>query len=476
MKYIFSLILTIILFTACSNLNLTPELSVSKDKKQMLIKQANSGNVDAMLQLNKIYLFPQTKEGLELYTKWINKVLEDGNYEEIMSFLEVYKKHINLFVNGRQNYIKLLQRAASFGKKEPLYILVDDSIKNAKNYTSYEKLILKDANQDDLIKLYDVYNAKYKTKEAYKIRDIMSSKGFKPNLNTKYSILQSLLKQRNQEKKIQMILEDILSSSEYDIVLKTAKLMKKRRKYDQALSFYKRAVELKNKDAKSYFEIALMYKKKRFYEENFVFKKYEKQIKENLEKAALLDDFKAAKELLKNDFYEKKSKENFKRLEKELLTLNEAKRALAYIYENNFRDRKEQAYKILDELASNKNEKALIYLATKTNIRKNPMLAKLIFKWQEFILNSNNPRLMQKASKLIHIYKYARFKNLKDFKDKLTKKELENKNIYTLRSLYEKYKDKDEQKANFYINEAINAGDAYSTNLLIKKYRRENSH
>lgn len=475
MKYIFSLILMIILFSGCTSFNLTSQLSMSKDKKEELISQANSGDINAMLKLNKTYLFPQTKEGLKYYTNWTNVVLNSDNYEDIMAFTTIYKEHMNMFVNGKENYIKLLEKAASFGNKEPLYILLDDSLRNARDYKDLEKKILVDASQDDIIKLYDVYNARYKTKEAYRIRDLMVKKGFKPNLNTKFSIFKSLLKQRNQEKKIKNILDDILASSDNKLILEVANLLKKRRHYEEAISFYEKAVKLNPNDAKSYSTIAWIYKNKRIYEEKFGSKKYQKQINENLKKAALLDDFEGAKELLKNYFYNKKAQAKYENLVKELLSLNEAKRAVAYTYENYDKSKIEQAYKILDELATNRNEKAVIYLATKTNTRKNKTLEKFILKWQEFILSSNNPRLMQDTQKAIHFYKYARFKNLKEFKDKLIKIDLDSQNIHTLRRLYAKYNRKDLEKTIAYSNQAIEAGDVYSTNLLIKKYRKENT-
>ncbi|MCV6609038.1 MAG: sel1 repeat family protein [Campylobacterales bacterium] len=479
MRFIFSLILSIILFAGCANTTANPTLQHQKDTKQELIKKANSGDVKAMLDLNSIYLFPKTKQGAKLYRKWRETLLQSKNPQDILTFATVYEKEKNIFINGEENYLELLKKAATLGSKEALFLIQEFYVKKGKNYKhkefrDIEEQITKDANQDTLIKLYDLYNAQYKTKAADRIKELMKERKYTPNLNTQFSILQSLLKERGSEQKIQTINKNILASKNYQLILKTAELFLQKRFLDESLTLYQKALEMK-KEADTYYTIAEIYRKKRMLNYTWKSREFEKEINENLHQAMLLDHFEGTKALLKTYYYGKEYSEKYKELEQKLLQHNEGKRALASIYINYDREKREKAYVLLDELASQNNEKAIVELATKANIKSSKNLAAFTKKWQEFILNSNNPALLEKAKKSVHIYKAARFKELRDFRDKILQIQLQEKNIYTIRELYTKYQDKDDRKADKYTQMAIDAGDVFTINSLIKKYRREGS-
>lgn len=71
MKYIISIIAVLFIMSGCTNLS-TPDYN--KSSKEQLINSANAGDIKAMVALNKNYNFPETKEGLKYYNKWINLI------------------------------------------------------------------------------------------------------------------------------------------------------------------------------------------------------------------------------------------------------------------------------------------------------------------------------------------------------------------------------------------------------------------
>ncbi|MGB5868169.1 MAG: hypothetical protein WBG69_09895, partial [Arcobacteraceae bacterium] len=61
MRILFFILINIFILTTYANAS-------EVQSKQTLIKKANKKDVQAMIELNKIYLFPQTKEGVDFYT------------------------------------------------------------------------------------------------------------------------------------------------------------------------------------------------------------------------------------------------------------------------------------------------------------------------------------------------------------------------------------------------------------------------
>ncbi|MGB5868168.1 MAG: hypothetical protein WBG69_09890 [Arcobacteraceae bacterium] len=211
MKIFLFLLIHLFLFTTYTNAS---EIS----SKQELIKKANNGNIQAMIELNKIYLFPQTKEGFEFYKKWYKLVLKNNNSKNLLSFAKVYNDYKSMFINGELKYIDLLEAADKLGNKNAAIIFVNQ-YNNDRNFSrvvdNYEKpkkfyeRVVKKVNPKDIV---------IKKSNEYSTMDIKNLK--KAALKDNYLATRYLLKKYLRDKKY---LDDYLAFEKKALKLNESK-------------------------------------------------------------------------------------------------------------------------------------------------------------------------------------------------------------------------------------------------------------
>lgn len=454
MKLLFYITSIILFLTGCTNLNLsTPQKTPNK---QALIKEAEEGNISSMIELNKYYLFPQTKEGYDYYDKWYSKVIESKNPSDINAFASIFKNYRRMFINGDIRMEKLYIASANLGDKESLFKLLENyqvgDTKKKREET--EKRILDRVNKYDYLKLYDFYTSNYRKKKAKNIFTLIK------NQSNDFDDIKILIEAKETENK--ELYNKLLESNDKIILSNLANFLLEKRNYNQALAFYQKLLKDDYNNIENNLNLLEIYKK--LYKGNN--KNYKKFVIPQLEKLTNLDNEKGAAELLQYFKYSE-DKINYKDLDNQFKNLNDAKIQLAIFYL--FNKEKDKGLQILDDIASLGNQKAIIMLARYEESKYEPSRngEQLAKKWQKYILNSNNYPLIIKFDEMINSSKYTD-KQLYDVKVLLAKKSIEDKNIIVMRRLYKLKKEEEPELAKIYLNLAVEWGDVLSTNILIK--------
>ncbi|WP_419768633.1 tetratricopeptide repeat protein [Arcobacter sp.] len=402
MKIILFILINLFIFTTYTNAS---EIS----SKEALIKKANKGNIQAMIKLNKIYLFPQTKEGFEFYKKWYNLVLKNKSSKDLLSFAKVYNEYKSMFINGELKYIDLLEAADKLGNKNAAIIFVNqykndmDFSRVVDNYEKPKKFyerIVKKVNPKDIV---------IKKSNEYSTMDIKNLK--KAALKDKYLATRYLLK----------------------------KYLKDKKYLDDYLAFEKKALKL-NESKRALADF--------FYE--YINKTKGIQLLEELAKKGNADAIATLATKPRNGF-----RYDIKRDSKEKLT-----------------DSEERILGILSVAAKGVYEDPNIKIVAKPIPKNTNYLlddSKGALKWQEFIINDNKPYLISKLRTTIsnNIITYDIYK---DLREKLEEKEIKEQNIYTLRELSNYYKRKNKKLSEKYLETASKLGDEKSSNDLANFY------
>ncbi|MCV6609037.1 MAG: hypothetical protein OIF32_12560 [Campylobacterales bacterium] len=452
MREIFSLLFTIILLTGCAETTPTPSQKNSS-KKEELIKKANSGDINSMLDLNELYLFPQTKEGLDLYNRWIDVVLQSDDIDGIIDIHRVYYKYRKMFVNGLDIRRKLLFRAAQLGSQEALSMLILDHIDKREIRDLHQKIIKKN-NQNQLITLYNTYMYLEKSHEGNEVKKLItkSHKDYydELSLSDKYYYLNvAYYKSRTDEKEFKRVIKTNLESDDLEIIIDTGKyLYKKSRRLRDAREFFEKAVAMNTQDSTIYLYLAQIYES---------YREDKKKIEETLKKAISMDNYKATERLLER-YKEQKNSLEYLELKKRLLQQHNGKRALAaFLYENK---KYGEAYKLYDELAQQNDMKAALFLAKEKRVREyefDPEKDLLVKKYRKIILEADEPYLRSEL-------KFFQFD--KELKKKIIEIELQEKNLKTLKEMaFSNYGDKSIP----YLKKAAEYGDIQGKYLLISK-------
>lgn len=402
MKIILFILINLFIFTTYTNAS---EIS----SKEALIKKANKGNIQAMIELNKIYLFPQTKEGFEFYKKWYNLVLKNKSSKDLLSFAKVYNEYKSMFINGELKYIDLLEAADKLGNKNAAIIFVNqykndmDFSRVVDNYEKPKKFyerIVKKVNPKDIV---------IKKSNEYSTMDIKNLK--KAALKDNYLATRYLLK----------------------------KYLKDKKYLDDYLAFEKKALKL-NESKRALADF--------FYE--YINKTKGIQLLEELAKKGNADAIATLATKPRNGF-----RYDIKRDSKEKLT-----------------DSQERILGILSVAAKGVYEDPNIKIVAKPIPKNTNYLlddSKGALKWQEFIINDNKPYLISKLRTTIsnNIITYDIYK---DLREKLEEKEIKEQNIYTLRELSNYYKRKNKKLSEKYLETASKLGDEKSSNDLANFY------
>jgi|TARA_R110002033_G_scaffold20278_2_gene51174 TPR repeat protein len=465
---VISLFLIVLLFASCANNNLqTNSTIITTTQKNTLISKANKGDIKAMIELNRVYLFPETKEGLELYNKWYPLVLKSDNAEDIMEFYPIFTKYKKMFINADEKYKNILETAVDLGSQKALYILSSHLIRN-KQYDKLKKIsekIIKEKNQDKLITLHNIYLFTRQKDEAKKIEKLITktNKEYFHSLSLNDKLFYThLIYLQPKEKGLEYneIIKDTITSNDPKLISGMANVLFDDARWYSAKAYLEKAVKLNNKDSLIHFNLANEYKiidtSKHKYKEQIIF---------HLTKAALLDNYKATEQLLEI-FVKEKNTQAYFDLKQKILKLNESKRALADFYYK--QNRITEGDTLLNELAQKNNSQAIISLARSYKSKEfNPEKDALIDKWKNFVLNSDQVYLKEMLKP------YLVYREDIEFKNKIIQKQIENNNITVLKELAKNTKfstniEKDE--AIPYLQKAASFGDVESKYLLANKY------
>jgi TPR repeat protein len=470
LKYIFISIFSVLLFAGCSNTKVkTPINPMEKFSKQELIKKANRGNIKAMIELNRVYLFPQTKEGLDLYNSWFSLVLKAKDSQDVFTFANIFKEYKDMFINGDIKYAQILEQASKLGNSEATYTLHKFYYYTLQDKPKREKLedtLYNNPNAKNIAILYRIYTDYLYSDRKNELEKIIREKGIVLTPKQNIYRLKHFYFQKGDKEKRQKIQNTILNSKDTEALKVTSKFFIKNRKYQEAIVFLEKAIKIDPNDSSTYMLLAQVYRNT-----------YQKEQRlSTLKKAALLDNYTATKELLNTYKKDLVYAEDYSSLVIEISKLNEAKRALSDFYFEN--KRRVKADELLKELIAKGNTKAIVRLASRSKVfYKNPTSEHLneIKKWQDYILNSDKPYLV---SQLRDAFKrYSLFADHKKIRNALKQKEIDQNNIMTLRKVYQNtYRNKKLKKT--YKDKLIAFGDVKtimevaSRHLYKKRYEK----
>jgi uncharacterized protein len=440
--------------------------STYASNKQDLIKQANTGNIQAMLDLHKKYNFPETKEGLAYYKKWYKTIDKKDEAADIFAFSQVFSEYRKMFVNGESKYIHLLELAKDKNYKKAFLPLFEFYARNYMDIKEYQlkELILKNPSKEDLEKIYKIYlGSSYLGNKAvlhYKAREIqklMVEKGFVDKSIYAYN---QLLKGALSKKQKNKVLKQIYDSNDFENTLKTADFL-----YDykdkETAKFYTKALKLAKKDSDKsdiYINLALIYERANA----FKLKKDVKKSISYLKEAIALKNSEAYIRLLSIYSKDKKYKNEAAKLEKEILKTTKSKKTYATYLSRIYK--KKEASKLLEELAKAKDENTILKLAFSEKSYSYPIdvnkISEQTKKWQNYILKSHNESLRQRAKE--EILKNKTLVVLPKLREDLLKKDLKETNLLTLRKLAKIYERNDDKLSLKYMTLAYDSGDIKS--------------
>ncbi|RXJ86190.1 tetratricopeptide repeat protein [Arcobacter sp. CECT 8985] len=475
MKFITPLIIVFLFFTGCSNLNLG---TASIDSKKNLIENANNADIGAMADLAKYYNFPQTKEGLYLFNKWYDTILKSDEPKQIVKVANAYYENKDMFIDGEKKALALYKKAYKLNDTQAAIELIKFYANKYDKDKSNEILnkVLNKLSKEQVISLYNYYDKKYSNSQKEKLFKILEKTGYKKPFNIKFNkFKRDYYRSYRTENKnsADKFMQDVIESKDVKNMLKIAQFLKNKYKYKEALNIYNKIIKLED-NAEAYYDISDIYKRGNYRQK--INKDKEKSLK-YLKKAAKLNNKDAAKKLLQ--YYSQKLDyiDDYEELKNSLSKTQEGKLILANFYKS--KGLKDKSSKLYNELAKDDNKEAIIELASKrvSSYNFNPEEYKIIKKWRDYVLNSDNIELKKALLEEFNKRYYSRKNNKKiieELNSQLNSKKNQSEiNILDLRKLGEKNLYRDPKKAIEYYEKAASYGDVYSKRKLAKIYLRK---
>lgn len=464
MKAILSTILAVLFFTGCSSLNLS---KTSVDSKEQLIQNAQNGDIHAMVMLNKHYKFPQTKEGLYYFEKWYKSIDEKDNAKDIYEVANIYNQYNDMFINGKDRTIKLYVLASNLGYKKADLKHIEMLLKAYKERTArkIEKKILPKLKQEQLEEMYTIYKSNYSSSGARRIAKYMRDNGFEVPFQYTLEELRKNMYKKHLKAKFDNKINEIIDTKNTKNIYELAYFLQRKYKYEKALFVYKELIKLDKNNDKAYQNMGYIYSKKRDKETR---EQDKLLVLESYEKASSLGNKEASVKLLKIYSQEKKYLDKFFALKNRLQKTTDGQLIIAKYYkEKRLLVKSNELY---DQLAQEGNHEAILHLALIIQSRYNftPETQIISQKWQNYLDTTTDIVLEEKYKKRLLEYKYK--KVFKDRLEKYIQKDIEERNILTLRTLFKNNKYNDPKKAMKYIQLAVEAGDVKSTKDLAKYY------
>ncbi|GHB65560.1 hypothetical protein GCM10008107_13240 [Psychrosphaera saromensis] len=476
MKVISTLFVFVLLLTGCaSSYNRSQILEVKSQerdaKKADLISRAEQGDITAMLNLNKDYLFPETKEGVEYFHKWYDLVLQSNSPEDIEAFRTLFVKYESMFINGREKYLALLEKSASFapefeGNKNALINLYGYYLQfyESKKQKIVEDKILLNADKNDYLSLFEIsldYSEFEKAEAIYnKVRteQLVSSAELQLMMFKIYT-------SKKQKFKAKELLTQITALDNADIKSDALAYAKRYRYTRYPFKFNAKSFDINDRNTESYRE-----KVKRYYSLYFSSdrKLYNQKLEALSKKEMLLNTQGATARLL--ELYKKNNqREKFLSLQAQILELDLIQpltELSKYYYDNGQEFR---AYDALNKLAEEGNSAAMYRLVMAYIDETDFEQPALINKWRKSVFDSNNIVLKTKIIEDLTDDPEL-LKELPDsFRQKLLQELDKNQHIPTLRQLSSYEADTADQAGYKYLEMAANAGDVKSMYKLARK-------
>lgn len=470
MKNIFLALIALVFFSACSVSSFNQNSISSKEE---LIENSQNGDINAMLQLNEHYKFPETKEGLYYFNKWYKTLDEKDNPKDLTAIAKIYDKYADMFINGNEKAHNLYKLSAKLGDNDANIALIISYLKSYKREEAkaLQEKVIDSFTQEQVQELYSFYSKNYFSRQTKDIEEYMNKKGYELPSDI---IIQEIRKnsyRAKDNKKENLLINTLLKRNNSEDIYKLGNLYYKKYQFEKAIPFYEKSLELNPENEKALLELGAIYSRGNYRE------KLEKDtIKAHnyLLKASKLGNEEASLKLLESYSKDEKYLDKYFALKEELLKTAENKITLAKFYKKKRQETK--AYELLKELAEEGNHEAIIELATIKISRYNfvPETFKESKKWKDYIETSKDSELKNKYIKKISDPYMKR--HFKEEYEKYSKNEIETNNIFDLRELYRVNKYRNKELALKAINKAVEYGDVKSTYDLISFYKSDRDH
>ncbi|WP_299266158.1 tetratricopeptide repeat protein [uncultured Psychrosphaera sp.] len=480
MKLITTLLVFVFILTGCAgsenrSYNSSQILQIKSQaryaKKAELIAQAEQGDITAMLDLNKDYLFPETKEGLEYFHKWYDLVLKSDSPEDIEAFRVLFVKYESMFINGRKKYLALLEKSASFapefdGNKNALINLYGYFLQfyEYKKRKAVESKILLNADKNDYLSLFEInldYSEFLAAEDIYnkvKTEQLVSSDELQLMMFKIYT-------SKKQKFKAKELLTQIIKLGNEDIKSEALAYAKQYRYPRYPFKFNSKSFDINDRETKSYREKTREYYTFYFSSDRELYN----QKLEALSKKEMLLNTQGATEKLLTLYKKNNEREKFLSLQAQILELDLIQpltELSKYYYDNRQEFR---AYDALNKLAEEGNSAAMYRLVMAYIDETDFEQPALINKWRKFVFDSNNIVLKTKIIEDLTDDPEL-LKELPDsFRQKLLQELDKNQHIPTLRQLSSYEADTADQAGYKYLEMAANAGDVKSMYKLARK-------
>lgn len=465
MKKILSLILVFLFLTGCAVNNLPTE---SKYSKETLIKKANNGDITAMLELAKYYKYPEVIEGLQYFDKWYASIDEKDDPMLVAQIADVYYTYNDMFLDGENKALKLLNQAANQGSLEAKVTLIKHYVTTYKTYEAkkLEEEIIDKLSLEQLQNLYTIYTDKYRRIEAEKVVSYIVERGGSLPFDEQMKEIKSIFFKVDSQEKIEAFISNVIKTQDIEKMSNTADLFKDKYRFQEASTIYEEILKLDNNNANAYFKLSTIYAKG--YSRQNIKKDVEKA-EEYLKKAAALNHEEATLELLKAYSQNRETVNEYFKLKHKIEKNPETLLLLAKYYKQ--KRQTEKADAIFDKLATLGNQEAIIDLALRIPSRYyfNPEEYVISQKWQKYIYESKDNEL--KTNFLDKATKNYSFKTaFPDLIEKLNEEKLASNNIIELREFAQKNRYNNPELSIKFYEKASKAGDIKSSLELINIY------
>lgn len=465
MKQLLYSLLVFIFLTGCATNNFSTN---SKYSKETLINQANNGNLNAMIELSKYFDFPQTIEGLQYFDKWYENIDENEDPKQLALLGDIYYDYSDMFLNGKEKALKLLNKASSEGNLDAKVSLIKHYITeyNTKKVNEIEGNIIDKLSVSQLQELYTIYTDKRKREKAEKVASYLAEREAEVPYDLQLKKVKSLIYRTSSQEKVNEFIDKTIASNDVEKITKLADILVKRRGYQEAIKLYKAAIKLDAKNADAYYNLAMIYNRGNYLQN---LKKDKEKSNKYFMKAVELNHVEATVKVLDAYSNSKESLDKYLKLKNKLLSSNQGILILANYYKKNRYT--EKARDLFEKLAEDKNQEAILELALKipSNYNFNPEAYVSAKRWQEFILSSNNTKLKDKFTKEV-IEKRSYRRAFPEVIKKLEQEILNSDNILTLRKFAQKNRYSNIDFSIKLYEKASKAGDIKSSLKLVSLY------
>ena len=447
MKNSIFLIFTALFLISCSSNNLE-----KIEPKESLVQKANNGDLKAMISLENDYNFINSKEGVFYFEKWYKFINKNSDKNDLIALHKIYDNHKVSISDGKvksEQILDIVRNRKDFDgfyyRLEKILDKRDRDTLEAISNDEYKKL-----NNEQLVKVANLFEKKKLFPKTFNIDNYMIENNYRLPYLYYFSEMRSGKKTFKEE-----VINMQYSFNDIKNFQKSINYFIQNKDYKNATRFLEKLKKLDEKNPEIYKLYAKLERKKDYKSEKIV---------DYYKKAAILGDYSAMYKLLIYYAKNKQVKEflEFEKQNKNLIVLH---RTLGeFYYKNSEEALSVEYYKKAAQLG---DTHSIVYLASYTNINRfAPFLFNVKQKYQDYILNSNDWLLIEKA--LDKTATYYNQKNFKEFNEKLFDKMLKSGKFVQLKKYAIRLRDR--KKGLFYLKEIVKTGDVESNIILARYY------